>query len=199
MTSSWCNHQQVLVHRQEVTKVQKCTIIHQNDKNSFVVKAVNRCNDDTFTIVEIQIGLPDFIMGINRFRNLPAWAVLVEVTCYIGNKTKIPSLRIDNQLKFQITAWPNFGNKATKMVLSPSTTQAIISLHWRHLHVTKTEWSRYFVDAVYRCDKKKMEEWKKERRISLLACNNFNSIHYIYLPQKYKHTSTHKHIYCNVV
>ena len=44
--------------------------------------------EDTLPIFKIQIWLPDFIVGLNRFRNLTAWPVWTEVTCHIRNKTK---------------------------------------------------------------------------------------------------------------
>ena len=56
--------------------------------------------EDTFTIFEIQSWLPDFIIGLNRFKKLTAWPVWKEVTCHIENKTKLSSLSIDSQLKF---------------------------------------------------------------------------------------------------
>ena len=82
--------------------------------------------EDTFTTYEIQTWLPDIILGMDRFRNLTAWPVWVEVTGYIGNKTKISSLSIDRQLKFQLTAWQKWEIKLYKMGISPQSTQAVI-------------------------------------------------------------------------
>ena len=89
--------------------------------------------EDTFTTYEIQTWLADIILGMDRFRNLTAWPVWVEVTGYIGNKTKISSLSIDRQLKFQLTAWQKWEIKLYKMGISSQSTQAVISLQWRCL------------------------------------------------------------------
>ena len=93
----------------------------------------DRPSEDTFTTYEIQTWLPDIILGMDRFRNLTAWPVWVEVTGYIGNKTKISSLFIHRQLKFQLTAWQKWEIKLYKMGISPQSTQAVISLQWRCL------------------------------------------------------------------
>ena len=104
-------------------------------------ETVNTCcrYEDTFTTYEIQTWLPDIILGMDRFRNLTAWPVWVEVTGYIGNKTKISSLSIDRQLKFQLTAWQKWEIKLYKMGISPQSTQAVISLQWRCLPDTYTK------------------------------------------------------------
>ena len=45
--------------------------------------------EDIYTIFQIQIWLPDFIMGIDEFMNLTARSVWAEIPCYVGNKTII--------------------------------------------------------------------------------------------------------------
>ena len=104
-----------------------------NGKKAFRVTGLCEGNEDTFTTYELQTWLPDFILGMDRFRNLTACVLCVEVTGYIGNKTKISSLSIDRQLKFQITAWQKWEIKPYKMGISPQSTQAVISLQWRCL------------------------------------------------------------------
>ena len=48
---------------------------YKNAMNILQLIAINTLREDTFTTVEIQIWLPDFIMGLNRFKNFTAWAV----------------------------------------------------------------------------------------------------------------------------
>ena len=41
---------------------------------------------DTFTIFEIQKWLPGFFLGMNKFKNITAWRVWAEETCYFGKQ-----------------------------------------------------------------------------------------------------------------
>ena len=97
---------------------------------------------------------------MDRFRNLTAWPVWVEVTGYIGNKTKISSLSIDRQLKFQLTAWQKWEIKLYRMGISPQSTQAVISLQWRCLlwHLLKPFFTFFFAD--------KLQSWEVSQSIS---------------------------------
>ena len=68
----------------------------------------------TFTTLEIQIWLPDFILGISSVRIFCAWPIWAEVTSYLGNDTVVSSLIIDRQLNIRITAWQKLGIHANE-------------------------------------------------------------------------------------
>ena len=69
----------------------------------------------TFTIIEIQIWLPDFLLVINPIRIFCAWPIWTEVTRFLGNNTMISSLSIDRPLNIQITTWTKIGNTSKHM------------------------------------------------------------------------------------
>ena len=67
--------------------------------NSSSPSAAYMRQEDTFTVFEIYTWLPDFIMGMNPFRNWTAWTVWVEATCHIGNRKTFSSISINRQFK----------------------------------------------------------------------------------------------------
>ena len=69
--------------------------------------------EDTFTTFEIQIWLPDFILGMNSIRIFCGWPIWADVTRYPGSDILIFSLSIDRQL-IRITAWSKLGMPANK-------------------------------------------------------------------------------------
>ena len=52
--------------------------------------------------------------GNNLPQELNCLTSLGRSTSHIGNNTKLSSLSIDRQMKFNITAWPKLGNKAAE-------------------------------------------------------------------------------------
>ena len=71
-------------------------------------------NEDTFTTFEIQIWLPEFILGIHSVRIFCAWPFCAEIIRYLGNDRVVSSLIIDRQLNIRITAWQKLGMRANE-------------------------------------------------------------------------------------
>ena len=67
------------------------------------------------TTFEIQIWLPDFILGINPLRIFCAWPNWAEVICYLANDTVVSSLFIDRQLNIRIYAWKKWKYKLRRL------------------------------------------------------------------------------------